>query len=1203
MSNIHHQPPQSVAQTIEWLHNTLGRPALPECPSECERDCGVPGGKAPAWINRRGKASKVAWTSYQSQLPTQAQLERWFAFTPGIGTLGGGPNNRGHYIGFVDLDRKQAVFSSPEAFEARLQQWLSDYPVLQQSPRFRTPSGGYRVILAFTEKPDWTALSLDPDGPRMGELLARNGGHTLLPPTVGTNGIAYCWEYFVPYPPVVQQPEDVGIYPTRKQRSSLEDNPRPPARYVPGAIPLEDLISSSAKEILLGGALKGSRSDAINALAQESYGWEAFCRRNNIPYSGTTEELVQYAWGQMEDSASDPNKWQRILKTIHSDACQTAAEYRRGDEESCWKKIYRLERATFEDKCPPHIKDRIKAEWATNKRQQSESSRNGFQPEPNKKKNGAVASVGNHSNSTASVETSFDPKILKKKAIHLISLDLSPSDLEAEIATVESDIHIKNFATILDKTRMELEQIDLLDEQFKTVENLLEIEAEDIDITEFIDVPQLANPIKQKAEALSLPQHWYLFSLLSVVSGLLGSKAYLEIDPGLNFKVPPNLWVGLVLDSGDMKSTITSDIVDPLFDLQNAAHEAFLQAERNYEKDSQTWELLSKDEKRERIENDELPPTRPEPVDYMTTDCSKEALVDLLDKNPRGILLYKEELVGFFKSLNQYRLGKGDDTEFFLSLYDQKPYRSHRVSKNTRHLPKPSTSIIGTIQEGVLYEQYGDFSDANGMMARFLWLPAPSQLVLYPRNRPKVHFGDVVVNLYQRIINYFPKPSPDDDEEECEQKRRFRKKFTLSPEAFDLYINQWYDYCAVLAYKTPQKGLKAAIRKLQAAAARIALNLHCLNALATPTGVPFDEISADTMQKAIALAAFCLKKTQMIHTKGAPAVLPGLAPEYLDIIDLSKRCGRIKAKTVQRFGSPATRKLSADEIRRRFRYLAERNLGKTYNSGRHLEYEYAPNEPGTDEPPSPTPPDGRNGRKKVAKAATPQTTVNQGSQKNVAKVATNNGVSSDPSPDETTPPCSGLHINDATATIATNGCNPELVRDTDGRTGCDFSATVATNGCNSPLNGNENGRNGCDFSATASNITVQLTVEPSNSDEVVDAHQPESQVSEEHSIEQPLADSASKEAVLNQPSKPTTRNQQAARKPPPKGRRTNIRVGQMCRYRGPDRVMALTCRGKDLEVLETRTNADGQPEARVKAKAWACDYWILCVYLQKSSQG
>ncbi|HEY9707498.1 MAG TPA: AAA family ATPase, partial [Oculatellaceae cyanobacterium] len=39
------------------------------------------------------------------------------------------------------------------------------------------------------------------------------------------------------------------------------------------------------------------------------------------------------------------------------------AALHRGGEESCWKKIRRLDKATFEEKCPAYIKDAINAEW------------------------------------------------------------------------------------------------------------------------------------------------------------------------------------------------------------------------------------------------------------------------------------------------------------------------------------------------------------------------------------------------------------------------------------------------------------------------------------------------------------------------------------------------------------------------------------------------------------------------------------------------------------------------------------------------------------------------------------------------------------------------------------------------------------------------------------------------------------------------
>ena len=53
---------------------------------------------------------------------------------------------------------------------------------------------------------------------------------------------------------------------------------------------------------------------------------------------------------------------------------------------------------------------------------------------------------------------------------------------------------------------------------------------------------------------------------------------------------------------------------------------------------------------------------------------------------------------------------------------------------------------------------------------------------------------------------------------------------------------------------------------------------------------------------------------------------------------------------------------------------------------------------------------------------------------------------------------------------------------------------------------------------------------------------------------------------------------------------SKLKVGDQCRYVGTTGAMAVSCRGKILEVLQIRS----QPalEARVRAAAWATDYWV-----------
>jgi hypothetical protein len=134
--------PQTVADTIVWL-DRLGRPPLPECPIEAATVGRDP--KQPQYIDGwRGDTpyvKTVQWKTWQTNQPKDAQIKVWFKDSKiGIGTLGG--FNGKHWLGWVDVDAKD--FPSQEDCDRTVAKWLETYPILAASPRFRTPSGGYR---------------------------------------------------------------------------------------------------------------------------------------------------------------------------------------------------------------------------------------------------------------------------------------------------------------------------------------------------------------------------------------------------------------------------------------------------------------------------------------------------------------------------------------------------------------------------------------------------------------------------------------------------------------------------------------------------------------------------------------------------------------------------------------------------------------------------------------------------------------------------------------------------------------------------------------------------------------------------------------------------------------------------------------------------------------------------------------------------
>jgi phage/plasmid-associated DNA primase len=323
---------------------------MPECPIEAEKAWGAKSAKRPCyWDEASQKVIPVSWKEFQTSRPTPEHLRAWFASNKTqVGCLGGW--NGKHWLAWIDFDLHH--FESQDALDAKLAWWALKYPILGEAPKFRSPSGGYRYLIAFEHKPDKfggnSGFCFTPgDKERLGELLTNNGGHTLLPPTQSYNG-AYQWERWSKYPPVVETPEAIGLYPVGKKTPEPRTiTPRPVNRgYVPGAVALDQVLCPSAAKILQLGAKKGKRSDAIATLANEIYGWINWLNTNNISFNGHPYDLIQYAWNLMEDADKDPDKWRRIITKIESDpTLRPAAHPRRGDE-ACWKKVHKLAKIT-----------------------------------------------------------------------------------------------------------------------------------------------------------------------------------------------------------------------------------------------------------------------------------------------------------------------------------------------------------------------------------------------------------------------------------------------------------------------------------------------------------------------------------------------------------------------------------------------------------------------------------------------------------------------------------------------------------------------------------------------------------------------------------------------------------------------------------------------------------------------------------------
>src|SRR5262249_34979497 len=98
---------------------------------------------------------------------------------------------------------------------------------------------------------------------------------------------------------------------------------------------------------------------------------------------------------------------------------------------------------------------------------------------------------------------------------------------------------------------------------------------------------------------------------------------------------------------------------------------------------------------------------------------TSEALADLLGQNPRGLLLHRDELTGWARAMNQYKGGKGDDREAFLSSWSGEPISINRKGRHL-YVARPFLSVSGNLPPDMLSELNDEQGREDGFVHRLL---------------------------------------------------------------------------------------------------------------------------------------------------------------------------------------------------------------------------------------------------------------------------------------------------------------------------------------------------------------------------------------------------------------------------------------------------------------------------------------------------
>lgn len=218
----------------------------------------------------------------------------------------------------------------------------------------------------------------------------------------------------------------------------------------------------------------------------------------------------------------------------------------------------------------------------------------------------------------------------------------------------------------------------------------------------------------------------------------------------------PVLYHVAIAPPGSNKSGGWGRAVSPITEAQERYEARFIDEMEEYEREKAAYDALSKKEKSETE-----PPRPPEKVDLYTTNATGEAVIKILQRNPRGVGIFVDELAGFLKGMNQYKdKGKGNEKEMYLSLWSGNPAKLDRAdATRSAYVPRPFACVTGTIQPKVLQDLNLAGQD-DGFIDRFL-MSYPEKQKPQPPSWERV--SDFAKEDYAQMIHTLYNLSPDID--------------------------------------------------------------------------------------------------------------------------------------------------------------------------------------------------------------------------------------------------------------------------------------------------------------------------------------------------------------------------------------------------------------------------------------------------------
>jgi hypothetical protein len=393
-------------------------------------------------------------------------------------------------------------------------------------------------------------------------------------------------------------------------------------------------------------------------------------------------------------------------------------------------------------------------------------------------------------------------------------------------------------------------------------------------------LPKVFRPwIEDIAERMQCPPDYPAVAAMIALATVVGRRVGIRPKRRDDWLVVPNLWGGVVGRPGVLKTPAIQEPLNPLWRLEYEAGRAYEQAVTLWhmqqiivdaEKEAtkkKIREAVKKGEDATGLAENFLASHGSSPVRgrYVVNDSTVEKLGELLNQNPLGLLVYRDELTGLLRTLD--REGHEGARAFYLEAWNGTGrFVYDRIGRGTIEVEAACVSILGGIQPGPLAHYLraaleGGVGD-DGLIQRF-------QLLVWPDISGEWHNIDEWPNSEARqkayaVFGQLDANTAADLDATCDEYLGGIPYLRLDPETQALFTEWRTELECRLRCGEEHPAIEAHHAKYRSLVPSLALLIHLADAGGNPVGIK-------ALERACAWARYLESHARRVYSRGLAA--------------------------------------------------------------------------------------------------------------------------------------------------------------------------------------------------------------------------------------------------------------------------------------------------------------------------------------------